>query len=93
MSVEHRRIHFEITRPAVNRPALRWIERHGGGLATLRAVYGDFDTLSYSRGLCRSYRRKPLVLCLLTFFATLWRIQQIFVAEESLFAGGPNERL
>lgn len=91
MSVEHRRIHFEITRPAVNRPALRWIERHGGGLATLRAVYGDLDALSNSRCLGRSNRGKPFVLCLLTLFTTLWRVQQVLVAKESLFAGGPNE--
>jgi hypothetical protein len=38
-----------------------------------------------------SDRRKPLVLCLLTFFATLGWILKFLIPEESLFSDRPNE--
>jgi hypothetical protein len=91
VAVEYRGIHFEEARPTIDWASLRRVERHGRGLTALRAVHRYLDTLSDTRRLGRSDRRKPFILGLLTFLATLGWILKFLIAEESLFSDRPNE--
>jgi hypothetical protein len=92
-AVEYLRIHLKKTRATVDGPPLRRIKRYRRRRAAAGAVDRNFDPLFYARRLCESYRRQTFVLCLLAFFAALWRILELFVAEEDLFPDSPNKFL
>ena len=76
---------------AVNRAALRWIEGHCRLLAALRALNGNFNTLTNAGGLRGGNGREPFVLGLLAWFAPLRFVLQTFVVKENLLSSRPDE--
>ena len=81
------------TRTAIDRTSLRRIKRDGGLLPALRALHGDFNSLSHSRRLGCCNGREPFVFCLLTRLAPFWFVPEAFVVEEHLIAGCPDKVL
>jgi len=91
ITVKNRRIQFNKTRAAINRPPLRRVEGNCGLCLTAGAVYGDLYPLLDAGGLGRGNCRKSFVFRVLTFLAAFWRVLQLLVAKEGLFAGGPDK--
>lgn len=91
VAVKNRRVEFEEARPAINRAALRWIERDCRLLAAPRAIDHHLDPLLDAGFLSIRDRGKTLVFCLLAVFAPLRRIFKMLIAEKGLFASTPHE--
>ena len=76
---------------AVNRSALRRIERHCRLLTTLRALNGNLDALPDSRRLRRRNCCQALVLRLFAGLATLGLVLQTFIMKEDLLPCSPDK--
>lgn len=88
-----RRATRQKTGTTINGPALRWVKRHCSLLSTLRALNGNFDPLTNSRRLGRSYGGESFVLGLLAGLATFGFVLEALVMEEGLFAPSPDKVL
>lgn len=91
MRRQERRVEFEVTRAAIDRTALRGIERNGRIASAFGTSDQDLDPLFDAKLMSSIDRGYPLIFCLLAGFAPLWRVLEVLVVEELLFTDGPNE--
>ena len=85
------RIHLQEARAAINGASLGGVKRNRRSDPAFCALYRNFDFLLDPGSLCGGYGGKPLVFCLFTFLAALWRILKILIPKECLFAGCPHK--